>query len=55
MAFESLSDFLAMGTHGVYIWSVYGISTVLLIGITLQSLTAKKRTIKRFRQQNLRK
>jgi len=53
VAFESFSDFLAMGTHGHYVWSVYGISLFLLVGITVQSITAKKSQIKRLRKLSL--
>lgn len=34
MAFDSLADFWAMGTHGVYVWSSYALtfgSVVLLL------------------------
>ncbi len=26
MAFDSFADFLAMGKHGVYVWSCYGLT-----------------------------
>ncbi|TBR43149.1 heme exporter protein CcmD [Marinomonas agarivorans] len=47
MAFESFSEFLAMGTHGPYVWSVYGITGVFLVGMVLQTLSAKKKQLKR--------
>ena len=31
MAFESFADFLAMGKHGFYVWSAYGVSALLII------------------------
>lgn len=31
MYFDSLADFLAMGKHGFYVWSAYGISAFLII------------------------
>ena len=34
MYFESFADFLQMGKHGVYVWSSYGISA-LLIGLNI--------------------
>lgn len=34
MYFDSLADFLAMGKHGFYVWSAYGISA-LLIGASM--------------------
>ncbi|SUO96417.1 heme exporter protein CcmD [Suttonella ornithocola] len=33
MAFDSLADFLQMGTHGPYVWAAYGIFLTALIGI----------------------
>lgn len=32
MYFDSFSAFLQMGTHGVYVWSAYGISALLIAG-----------------------
>ncbi len=31
MAFDSFADFLAMGKHGFYVWSAYGVSALLII------------------------
>ncbi|WP_369601772.1 heme exporter protein CcmD [Hahella sp. SMD15-11] len=31
MAFESLSQFFAMGGHGLYVWLSYGVGLVVLI------------------------
>ena len=33
MAFDSLADFWAMGTHGVYVWTSYALtfSTIVLL------------------------
>lgn len=47
MAFDSFSEFLAMGTHGPYVWSVYGIASVLLVGVVIQTVSARKKQIKR--------
>ena len=54
MAFESLNEFISMGTHGPYVWSVYGISLILLAGIYFSSVKAKKNQIKRLKQRYLR-
>lgn len=36
MSFESFADFLAMGRHGVFVWSSYGIAlAVLVINVAL--------------------
>lgn len=34
MYFESFEAFLQMGRHGVYVWSAYGISA-LLVGLNI--------------------
>ena len=47
MAFESLSEFLQMGTHGVYVWSTYGISVIALVGL----LGATRRSNAQLRKQ----
>ena len=31
MYFDSFSDFLQMGNHGLYVWSAYGLTTVVLL------------------------
>ena len=30
MSFTSLNDFLRMGTHGVYVWTAYGLTLAAL-------------------------
>ena len=32
MSFSSFAEFLAMGSHGAYVWSAYGISLAVLCG-----------------------
>lgn len=53
MAFESWSDFLSMGTHGPYVWSVYGVSFALLFGITIQTVISKRSQLKKLRLLSL--
>ena len=38
MAFESFADFLAMGKHGFFVWTAYGISAVLIIASMVLAL-----------------
>ncbi|CAM5200183.1 heme exporter protein CcmD [Oligella ureolytica] len=53
MYWQSLSDFLTMGGHGVYVWSVFFL-TVLCVAIELGSLAQlKQKTINRFRRIRL--
>ncbi len=43
MSFSSFSEFLAMGTHGVYVWSAYGISLVVLLLNVVLPILARRR------------
>ncbi|NBA93891.1 heme exporter protein CcmD [Pseudomonas sp. R5(2019)] len=56
MSFASFNEFLAMGHHGLYVWSAYGIFLlVLVINITLP-LHSKRRYLqqeaRRLRREN---
>ncbi|MCQ4314808.1 heme exporter protein CcmD [Stutzerimonas zhaodongensis] len=43
MNFSSFSEFIAMGNHGLYVWTSYGISlTVLVLNVALP-LMARRR------------
>ncbi|TBU95362.1 heme exporter protein CcmD [Phytopseudomonas dryadis] len=43
MSFASFADFLAMGTHGAYVWSSYGIClAVLLLNVALPVLARRR-------------
>lgn len=43
MSFESLSDFLAMGRHGLFVWSAYGLFAVVLgINVALPLLARRR-------------
>ena len=43
MSFESFSDFLAMGKHGLYVWTSYGISlAVLALNVVLPILARRR-------------
>ncbi len=46
MAFDSVSDFLAMGGYAPFVWSSYGL-TVLLLGWVLLAPLFKRRTLER--------
>lgn len=35
---QTMSEFLAMGGYGAFIWSAYGITAALLIGLVVASL-----------------
>ena len=44
MSFDSFSDFLAMGGHGPYVWSVYAVA----LGVVLLIITGPLRRRRRF-------
>ena len=43
MSSESFGDFLAMGHHGPYVWSAYGISLLVLAINVAEPLLARRR------------
>ncbi len=43
MSFSSFSEFLAMGHHGVYVWTAYGVSLVVLAINVAGPLLARRR------------
>ena len=43
MYFDSFADFLAMGNHGFYVWTAYGLSALLIIGNMLFALRQQGR------------
>jgi heme exporter protein D len=52
MSFNSFAEFLQMGEHGVFVWSCYGITLVVLLVNILRPLQLK-RAILRARRQAL--
>ncbi|WP_405120484.1 heme exporter protein CcmD [Pseudomonas leptonychotis] len=43
MSFASFSEFLAMGTHGPYVWSCYAISLIVLgLNVALPILARRR-------------
>ncbi|MDU0114616.1 heme exporter protein CcmD [Psychrosphaera aquimarina] len=45
MHFNSISEALAMGGYGPYVWSTVGIVIAVLLFLIIHSMTAKKRTL----------
>ena len=46
MYFESFSEFLNMGGHGLYVWLAYGISAVLLAINVVLPILHKRQLVK---------
>lgn len=51
MAFETFSDFLAMGRHGVYVWSCFGIAVGCFAALAIEDRVARRTAVKRIQQQ----
>ena len=43
MQFDSFSDFLTMGGHGVYVWTVYGVALLVLSVLIITPLRRDRR------------
>lgn len=43
MNFSSFSEFIAMGNHGIYVWTSYGISLAVLVLNVALPLMARRR------------
>lgn len=46
MAFDSFAAFLAMGTHGPYVWSAYGLTFFIVLWNVLQPLLLRRRLLR---------
>lgn len=51
MAFDTFTDFLAMGGHARYVWLAYGITAVSLGLLVWLSLRGQRRWLSQQRQQ----
>jgi heme exporter protein D len=45
MAFESITEFLKMGNHGVYVWSAYGIGLAVVLYNMISPKLLKKKLV----------
>jgi heme exporter protein D len=50
MSFNSFVEFLQMGEHGVFVWSCYGITLVVLLVNILRPLQLKSAILRARRQ-----
>ncbi len=51
--FESLSEFIAMGSHGPFVWAAYASAALALAGHWLALRQLRRRVMKRIRQSRL--
>lgn len=42
MAFETIADFIAMGKHGPFVWSAYGISLLIIAANIVAPIQRRK-------------
>lgn len=47
-----VSEFFAMGGHGVYVWSAYGLSLVALVGLGIWPLASLHAMVRRARKRS---
>ncbi|MBF8779218.1 heme exporter protein CcmD [Pseudomonas fulva] len=45
MSFASFADFIAMGRHGLYVWSAYGICLAVLVINVVAPWLARRRYV----------
>ena len=45
-AFNSLHDFIAMGQHGIYVWSAWFVALLSIVYLVMQSRHARQRFFK---------
>ena len=51
MAFDPWADFLAMGKHGVYVWSSYGLTFVVIAALLWQARQQRRQFLQDYQQQ----
>ena len=51
MYWNSFSDFLAMGKHGLYVWGALGVTALLMALEPILLLQGRKRLVTRLRRQ----
>ncbi len=51
MSFESFSDFLAMGGHGLYVWLSYGVAALIFLANVILPMKKKNEIVKKHVQR----
>ena len=49
--FETVTELLDMGGHGVYVWSAYALSFAALVGLGVWPLASLRATIRRLKRR----
>ena len=51
MYWNSFSEFLAMGQHGLYVWGSFGVTALIMIAEPIVVARNRKNTISRLKRQ----
>ncbi|MFT5721605.1 MAG: heme exporter protein D [Motiliproteus sp.] len=51
MYFDTFSDFIAMGGHGLYVWLAYAIALIIIVFNVLSPLLAKKQFMAAYKRR----
>lgn len=51
MEFETFADFIAMGKHGPYVWSAYGITLVVIIANIVAPILRRKGLVEEIKRK----
>lgn len=51
MQFHSFAEFIAMGTHGFYVWLAYGFAALVVAWNVLQPILQRRRLLKQQAQR----
>ncbi len=54
MQFDSISEFIAMGRHGYYVWLAYGLTALVIAANVLQPIWQRRTLLKMYAQQQRR-
>ncbi|WP_019673806.1 heme exporter protein CcmD [Psychrobacter lutiphocae] len=52
--FYSVQEFLAMGKHGPYVWSTWGITVAVIVGFIFYSIHQRHRLLNQLKAQQAR-
>ena len=52
--FKSMSEFIAMGGHGYYVWLCYALTVIAILGLIIYTKNERKVTIQKLRRQHAR-
>ena len=51
MAFDTLNDFFAMGGHAIYVWTSWGLTLALLVGLVAHAFQERGQLMRQLQRQ----